>query len=83
MSRLDGKKGSNVRITWTEKDQDAFEHIKRTLCSNLILQRVNPDKPFVLRVDASTYAIGASLEQLIDEERKPTFEDVMEKRPYP
>ena len=83
VSRLDGKKGSKVRITWTEKDQDAFEHIKRTLCSNLILQRVNPDKPFVLRVDASTYAIGASLEQLIDEERKPTFEDVMEKRPYP
>ena len=83
VSRLDGKKGSKVRITWTEKDQDAFERIKHTLCSNLILQRVKPEKPFVLRVDASTYTIGASLEQLIDEDRKPTVEDVMAKKTVP
>ena len=40
-----------------------FEELKKRLCSGLSLQRVNPDKPFVLRVDASGYAVGASLEQ--------------------
>jgi hypothetical protein len=35
----------------------------------LVLQRVNPDKPFVLRTDASRYSVGATLEQLVDEDR--------------
>ena len=48
-----------------------------------MLQRVNPDRPFVLRVDACTYAVGASLEQLIDEDRRPTVEDVIAKRTVP
>ena len=43
----------------------------------MILQRVNPDKPFVLRTDASRYAVGATLEQLVDEDRAPTVEDVL------
>ena len=38
------------------------------------------DKPFVLRVDASKYAVGAALEQLLDEERAPTVEDVRAKK---
>ena len=75
-----GKKGSKAKITWDEDDQKAFEEIKSRLCSRLCLQRVNPDKPFVLRVDASGYAVGASLEQLIDEERMPTVEDVRAKK---
>ena len=49
----------------------------------MALQRVNPDKPFVLRVDASGYAVGASLEQLMDEDRKPTAQDVLEKKTVP
>ena len=48
-----------------------------------MLQRVNPDKPFVLRVDASGYAIGATLEQLLDEERMPTVEDVRARKTVP
>ena len=40
---------------------EAFEAIKKVLCKNLLLQRVNPDKPFVLRVDASEYAVGRHL----------------------
>ena len=56
---------------------------KKVLCENLLLQRVNPDKPFVLRVDASKYAVGAALEQLIDEERCPTKEDVLNSKTVP
>jgi hypothetical protein len=78
-----GKKGSKVRISWDQDDQKAFEGIKKKLCSRLVLQRVNPDKPFVLRVDASGYAIGASLEQLQDEERMPSVEDVRARKTVP
>ena len=53
------------------------------MCSKLTLQHVKPDKPFVLRVDASQYAVGATLEQLIDEDRLPTVNDVMAKKTVP
>ena len=47
------------------------------------LQRVNPDRPFVLRVDASQFAVGATLEQGIDKSLKPTIEDVRRKKNCP
>ena len=81
--REEGKKGSKKKITWEDQDQKAFQEIKNRLCSNLFLQRVNPDKPFVLRVDASGYAVGVVLEQLIDESRMPTPEDVENKKTVP
>ena len=78
--RDEGKKGSKKKIPWGEIDQEAFQEIKKRLCSNLVLQRVNPDKPFVLRVDTSGYAVGGVLEQLVDEARMPTTEDVKNKK---
>ena len=81
--RAEGKKGSKKAISWSREDQEDFEKIKKVMCSNLVLQRVNPDKPFVLRVDASKYAVGATLEQLIDEDRKPNTQDVMAKKTVP
>ena len=81
--RNEGKKGSKKAITWTEEDQKTFEELRRILSSKLELQRVNPDKPFVLRVDASKYAIGATLEQLVDEMRNPTIEDVRQQKTVP
>ncbi len=53
------------------------------MCLKLILQRVNPDRPFILKVDASRYAVGETLEQLVDEDRKPTAEDVWNKKIVP
>ena len=83
VSREEGKKGSKKKISWDEEDQAAFEDIKARLCSQLVLQRVNPDKPFVLRTDASQFAVGATLEQLLDEERMPTPEDVKKQKTVP
>ena len=83
VTKEEGKKGSKKRITWNDGDQQAFEEIKNRLCSQLVLQRVNPDLPFVLRVDASQYAVGATLEQLLDERRMPTPEDVRSKKTVP
>ena len=64
----------------TPADIAAFEEIKNKLCSGLSLQCVNPDKPFILRVDASKYAVGAVLEQLETEDRIPTPEDTLNKK---
>ncbi len=81
--RIEGKKGSKKQIEMTPLDIQTFEEIKRVMCGELLLQRVNPDKPYVLRVDASKYAVGAFLEQLVDEARVPTPQDVMEKKTVP
>jgi hypothetical protein len=78
-----GKKGSKQRVEFDAQDLEAFEELKHRLCSGLSLQRVNPDKPFVLRVDASGYAVGGTLEQLVDGEGEPTVQDVMEKKTVP
>ncbi len=58
----------------------AFKENKILLYFELLPQHVNQDKPFVLRVDASRYAVGANLEQLIDEDRRPNEEDVLNKK---
>ena len=78
-----GKKGSKEPITWTQEDQEAFEQLKKVMCEELILQRINPDKPFIIRADASKYAVGAVLEQMFDNERVPSKEDILEKRTVP
>jgi hypothetical protein len=78
-----GKKGSKVQITWAPEDQVAFDEVKRRLCLGLELHTVNPDKPFVLRTDASKYAVGATLEQLLSEDREPTVQDVRDRKTVP
>ena len=59
-----GKKGSKARVDWAPSELDAFEALKRKLTEQLALQTADPDRPFILKVDASDYAIGAVLEQL-------------------
>ena len=41
----------------------AFHNLKDALTRELKLFHMNPDQPFLLRTDASGYAIGAVLEQ--------------------
>ena len=55
------------------------------MCGELILQLVNPDKHFVLRVDASGYAVGACLEQFEDvhSHLPVTIQDTLERRTVP
>jgi len=71
-----GKKGSKEPVNWDESDVKAFETLKKKLLSGLKLQVVNPDRPFIIRVDASGRAIGASLEQLPEDAGRPTPEGV-------
>ena len=83
--RGDGKKGSRKPISWDAEDQHVFEALKQKLCEQLTLQRMNPDRPFILRTDASRYAVGAVLEQLEESKgtQPPTIEDVLQGRTVP
>ncbi|GFV04774.1 retrovirus-related Pol polyprotein from transposon 412 [Trichonephila clavipes] len=56
---------------WSEIEQKAFQTLKQCLIIPPILRQVDPKKPFIIRTDASSYALGAVLlqgESLADEQ---------------
>lgn len=53
----------NVKWEWSQLEQKSFDKLKLSLCMAPILQQVDPDKPFIIKTDASAYAIGAVLVQ--------------------
>ena len=63
LSRQDGKKGSQLRLVWTEEERVAFQAVKAKLCEKLELWQPDLDRPYELRCDASGHAIGAELRQ--------------------
>ena len=67
LPRSEGKKGSTAKLKWNKEAMDAFEAMKRVLKGNMELELVDPDCPFILRCDASEYAVGACLEQPRDD----------------
>ncbi|GBN27264.1 Retrovirus-related Pol polyprotein from transposon 17.6 [Araneus ventricosus] len=54
--------------TWIESEQNAFTTLKNCLLSPPILSHADFTKPFVLRTDASSHALGAVLLQGADME---------------
>ena len=68
-NREETKKGSKKALVWTEESDRAFEGMKQALLSAVGLHLVDPDRGFLLRTDASDYAIGAVLEQVLDDGR--------------
>jgi hypothetical protein len=62
LTRRNGK-----TFNWTEKQQRAFEDLKRMLTSSPILIPYNPDSETQLRTDASERDIGAVMEQRTSE----------------
>ena len=67
VGKFDGRKGSKKKLAWTPEAEDAFSRLKERLLGQLGLFLVDPDKGFVLRTDASDYAVGAVLEQIRDD----------------
>ena len=67
VGKFDGLKGSKKKLAWTLEAEDAFNRLKERLLGQLGLFLVDPDKGFVLRTDASDYAVGAVLEQVRDD----------------
>ena len=66
LPRQEGKKGSKKALDLTQEGVDAFQAMKKALAKKLELYQVQPEQAFVLRTDASRYAIGAVLEQEVD-----------------
>ena len=64
VGKFDGRKGSKKKLAWTTEAEEAFDKLKIRLLGQLGLFLVDPDKGFVLRTDASDYAVGAVLEQV-------------------
>ena len=62
--KFDGRKGSKKKLAWTTEAEKAFDKLKEPLLGQLGLFLVYPDKGFVLRRDASVYAVGAVLQQV-------------------
>ena len=67
VGKFDGRKGSKKKLAWTPEAKDAFSRLKERLLGQLGLFLVDPDKGFVLRTDASDFAVGAVLEQIRDD----------------
>ena len=72
----DAKAGSKAKVHWSAEDIKAFERLKGALVEGLELFHLDTSKPFVLRTDASDYAIGAVLEQFPDVQGMPTIQDL-------
>jgi transposase InsO family protein len=51
------------RWQWTEREQYAFEELKRRICESPILIHADPAKRFQMETDASNFAYGAVLSQ--------------------
>ncbi|KAJ8402587.1 hypothetical protein AAFF_G00366700 [Aldrovandia affinis] len=61
---LRGKTG-NAQVDWGEEMTAAFDSAKQALAEATMLSHPDPDAPIALTTDASDYAVGAVLEQLI------------------
>ena len=83
VGRVDGKKGSKMPLVWTEEEKKVFEDLKVAMLGKLTLQVLNPSWPFVLRTDASGFAIGAVLEQAPCVEGMPTLADAASGKTVP
>ncbi|GBM35753.1 Retrovirus-related Pol polyprotein from transposon 17.6 [Araneus ventricosus] len=53
----------NVQWFWGPEQQDAFETLRKSLITPPVLKQPNGSKPFRIRTDASSYALGAVLTQ--------------------
>ena len=60
-----------VPFIWGPKEQQAFETLRDMLCTEPILIAPNINKPFYISVDASDFALGAILEQKMNNKMHP------------
>ena len=58
-----------TKVEWNEGMQEGLRKIKEGMAENVILAIANSYKPYILRLDASGYAVGAVLSQLDGEGR--------------
>ncbi|GFV19246.1 transposon Tf2-6 polyprotein [Trichonephila clavipes] len=67
---LKGKKDSKP-LNWSSEAITAFQRCKQALADAALLAHPSPSAPLALHVDASDYAIGGALRQVVDSELQP------------
>ncbi|GFW94068.1 hypothetical protein TNCV_1713171 [Trichonephila clavipes] len=67
-----GKKDSKP-LNWSSEAITAFQRCKQALADAALLAHPSPSAPLALHVDASDYAIGGALHQVVDSELQPFF----------
>ncbi|KAE8186330.1 hypothetical protein CF336_g7041 [Tilletia laevis] len=77
--RLTNTEGSSVSadrvvLSWEAAQQDSFDAIKKAIATPPILAHPDPDRPFVLYVDASKDAFAAILHQVFEEPATPRLQ---------
>lgn len=60
-----------VEFKWTLKCQEAFDQLKSCLTNPPVLAYPDFSQPFIITTDASKYACGAVLSQIIDGQDRP------------
>ncbi|GFX86507.1 retrovirus-related Pol polyprotein from transposon 17.6 [Trichonephila clavipes] len=65
-----GKKDSKP-LNWSSEAITAFQRCKQALADAALLAHPSPSAPLALHVDASDYAIGGALHQIVDSELQP------------
>ncbi|GFX11933.1 retrovirus-related Pol polyprotein from transposon 297 [Trichonephila clavipes] len=65
-----GKKDSKP-LNWSSEAITAFQRCKQALADAALLAHPSPSAPLVLHVDASDYAIGGALHQVVHSELQP------------
>ena len=63
LSDLTRSKQPNV-VKWTSEAEEAFRHLKRSLCTSPVLIVPDIDRPFLLQTDASDRGVGGVLSQV-------------------
>ncbi|GFX72879.1 transposon Tf2-9 polyprotein [Trichonephila clavipes] len=65
-----GKKDSKP-LNWSSEAITAFQRCEQALADAALLAHPSPSAPLALHVDASDYAIGGALHQVVDSELQP------------
>lgn len=65
------KKRDSRIINWTPQAIQAFEKCKQALADTTLLAHPAPSSPLALHVDASDFAIGGALHQVVNSELQP------------
>jgi hypothetical protein len=60
----------DVKFEWTEREQRAFDKIKKAVTSAPVLVLPDCDQPFRIEADGSGFATGTVLSQLLSEDNK-------------
>ncbi|CAG7823794.1 unnamed protein product, partial [Allacma fusca] len=61
----------DVKFTWSDSCEDAFNSLKSSLVKTPVLAHYDPELPVKLATDASQVGLGATLSHIIDGEEHP------------